>query len=161
MTRTDWKQVRPTAIGVALAVGVALAGCGGATTAGSATVTETRTVASALPIVRQTTTVTATVTAVATSTATATATATTTATAAAPMASADPSGPKADGNYLARQQITPGNWQCSKGDDDTFWRASDASGDTIDNGFSTVASIPADAFSVDLKRCEGTWSLVG
>lgn len=87
---------------------------------------------------------------------------TVTASTAVPAANAsDPSAPKANGNYLVNKQITPGNWQCSSGDDATFWRISDSSANTINNGFSTIASVDGSAFTADLLRCDGTWTLVG
>lgn len=86
-----------------------------------------------------------------------------TVTATAPSAAAsssDPSAPKANGNYLVNKQITPGNWQCSSGDDSTFWRISDSSAKTINNGFSTIASVEGSAFTAHLLKCKGTWNLV-
>lgn len=84
-----------------------------------------------------------------------------TVTAAAPAANADAGGPKANGNYLVGPNIAPGTWQCSSGDDTTFWRISDQTAKTIDNGFSTIAIVSAEAYTTDLQRCKGTWTKVG
>lgn len=77
-----------------------------------------------------------------------------------PVVTNDPAGPKKNGNYLLNSQLSPGTWQCDKGNDRTFWRIKDQGGDTMDNGFGTIASIDADAYSADLLDCAGTWTLV-
>lgn len=142
---------------VAAVIGLAamLAGCGGQAAAPTTiSVTETptpRTVVSSTTIVS---TVNVTVTPPPVTVAV-------TVTPAVAAANADPAGPKANGNYLVGKNIAPGNWQCSSGDDSTFWRISDQSAKTINNGFSTIAAVTEGAFTADLLDCKGTWSKVG
>jgi hypothetical protein len=133
-----------------------LAGCGSQEAAAPITVTVPTTVPKTVPVTATITLTSAVPTTVATTVPT-----TVTVTAAPTANASDPSAPKANGNYLVNKQIAPGNWQCSSGDDSTFWRISDSGANTINNGFSTIASIDASAFTADLSRCNGTWSLVG
>lgn len=137
-----------------------LTACGSQTAAAPATVTATTqmTVTQQLTTAARTT-IPVTITAKP-KTVTATATVTSEVTAAAPAATKDPNGPKKDGNYLVPLELSPGTWQCSAGDDSTFWRMSDQAGDTIDNGFSTIASIGTEAFTADFERCNGIWTKV-
>ena len=79
--------------------------------------------------------------------------------AAAPPASSGSSFP--NGTYLVGVDIPAGNYKCSAGDPTmVFWRVSDHSGNTINNGFGMVAFVQADAYTTDLTTCDGTWNLV-
>jgi len=100
------------------------------------------------------------VTKIQTATETATVTAEATVTAAAPSPAAA-SGSVPNGSYLVGVDIKPGNYKCAGGDPaSVFWRISDHSGKTIDNGFGLIAFITADAYTTDLNRCDGLWSPV-
>lgn len=73
---------------------------------------------------------------------------------------AEPPGPATDaqdGSYLVGIDLAVGTYHCGTADGDTFWRISDNTGDTIENGFGATAFITADAFTADLKRCPGGW----
>lgn len=79
-----------------------------------------------------------------------------------PQPNDDPTGPKANGNYLVGAELAPGTWQCGKGDDMTAWFARDRAGQVTANwGAGTLAVIPADAYIADLTNCSAAWSLVG
>ena len=79
-----------------------------------------------------------------------------------PGPSQDPSGPKANGNYLVGAELAPGTWQCSGGSNLTAWFARDQAGDVTANwGAGTIAVIPSSAYIADLLECSGTWARVG
>lgn len=100
------------------------------------------------------------VTKIQTATETATVTAEATVTAAAPPPAAA-SGSVPNGSYLVGVDIKPGNYKCAGGDPTSvFWRISDKTGATIQNGFGFIAFISADAYTTDLNRCDGVWSPV-
>lgn len=65
----------------------------------------------------------------------------------------------ANGEYLVPGQIKPGVYQCSNGDS-PYWESTTRSGDIIDNGLSTIARVPSDAYSMTLKRCLTDWKNV-
>ena len=66
-----------------------------------------------------------------------------------------------DGTYLVGSEIAPGNYKCSDGDDSTFFSAETKDGDIVENGFTTVAIVPAEAFTIQFSRCAGDWKKVG
>lgn len=66
----------------------------------------------------------------------------------------------ANGDYLVPGQIKPGVYQCSAGDS-PYWESTTEGGDIIDNGLSTIARVPSEAYSMTLKRCESDWVKVG
>ncbi|WP_353649385.1 hypothetical protein ABLG96_21745 [Nakamurella sp. A5-74] len=62
----------------------------------------------------------------------------------------------ANGDYLVPSQITPGVYQCSDGDN-PYWESTTPDGEIIDNGLSTIARVPSEAYSMTLKRCGTDW----
>ena len=78
-------------------------------------------------------------------------------------ASAPPTGAATafrDGQYLVGRDIQPGTYRAAAGGDVCYWERQDESGDLIDNGFGTVATIRSSDFSFQSNRC-GSWSRVG
>lgn len=78
-------------------------------------------------------------------------------------ASAPPTGAATafrDGQYLVGQDIQPGTYRAAAAGDVCYWERQDESGDLIDNGFGTVATIRSSDFSFQSNRC-GSWSRVG
>lgn len=65
-----------------------------------------------------------------------------------------------NGDYLVPGQIRPGVYQCSSGDN-PYWESLDKAGEIIDNGLSSIARVPADAYSMTLNRCSTAWVKVG
>lgn len=66
-----------------------------------------------------------------------------------------------DGTYLIGVDIPPGNYRCSDESNSPYFTIRDKNGEPMDIGFSAIASVPADGFSVQFMDCSGTWQFIG